>query len=112
MARKIDVDAMIAADPLDLIVGGETHRIENLNVGSVLDLQEAAESGSGAQATKALLAILEPLGIPRDELLKWSYRRVLVAVKAIGEHFTTLTITPAADAWTVSPANPETPAVN
>jgi len=61
-----------------------------VSVDYVMRLQGASEAVSGTAATEALIEMLSPLGVPRDELLNWSYRKALAAAREIAEHFTSL----------------------
>ena len=90
MARKVDLDATLIEEPLELTVGGTTYTIPTVSVDYVMRLQQASESGSGTAATETLIEMLSPLGVPRDELLKWSYRKALAAATEIAQHFTSL----------------------
>jgi len=90
MARKVNLDETLIEEPLELTVGGKTYMIPTVSVDYVMRLQGASEAVSGTAATEALIEMLSPLGVPRDELLSWSYRKALAAAREIAEHFTSL----------------------
>ena len=90
MARKVDLDATLIEEVLELTVGGKTYPIPTVSVDYVMRLQQASESGSGTAVTETLIEMLSPLGVPREELLQWSYRKALAAAREIAEHFTSL----------------------
>ena len=90
MARKVNLDETLIEEPLELTVGGKTYMIPTVSVDYVMRLQGASEAVSGTAATEALIEMLSPLGVPRDELLKWSYRKALAAATEIAQHFTSL----------------------
>ena len=93
MARKVNLDKMLIEEPLELTVGGTTYAIPMVSVDYVIRLQQASESGSGTAATETLIEMLSPLGVPREEFLKWSYRKALAAATEIAQHFTSLPAT-------------------
>ena len=90
MPRKVDVDAMFSEEALELTVGGTTYTVESLSADCILRLQEAIEQRTPTGAIEGLFAILGSLGLSREEIGNWDFRRVLVVAKELVDHFTSV----------------------
>ena len=88
--RKLNLDEQIIEDPLELTVEGKVYLIPTVTVEYVMRLQQASETVSGTAATETLLEMLAPLGVPREQIMAWSYRKALMAATEIAQHFTSL----------------------
>jgi len=87
--KTVDLDALLD-DPLELIIGGTTYRIETLTVEFAIRLSNATSTPSDEGPLALLLEVLTPLGVEPDVIKTMDARKALAAAFLVMSHFSTL----------------------
>jgi hypothetical protein len=88
VGKKLDLDALLGEEALELTLAGETWTIEDAPIALLMRIQKAAENGERIDALQVIEETLKPLGWKKEHSEKIGTKGAILASAAISRHFT------------------------